>query len=1179
MKLPAFLAIFGLALVTALGLPAQSVRVIFVSGQASLQRPDESAPRAIVKGETVVVGTRIVTGTDGRVVLTPMPGVKSIVAPNTSLVLESVSENQSSPSEVTHHAVIDLKEGAVVSDLHKPEGVAYDYSIRTARGLAGARGTTFTVGINSAGIQTVVVAHGTISLNFTDGRQVTVSLGHLAITGTDGGTKNVGSISELSPADQQIAQNWAEITIGAIANAIEAGIELDPAALQNALDAAKSLGITLSPEVQALVDRVLALLENPAKPENKELSEIITEQKTNTITGFANLEDFLASLTQEQIYAFGDIQEAGYDLTILQDATHLQDGKFAANLVKVLDLYNEISYDTESYLAGFLTDLGVIGDDNYTAVGADTDGLRALVYNYYYHFAENQNAITPANIISGIEKLDEADYASGRGHADTIGSDEVFFPGYHSGQTITDIIFDRLDVATDVYIGATSKLIINNSNLTETDTFVAGYDYGEGYIEPGFVSLHASDLIDLNSTQFSYTVRSVLMESATINLSNINFNEGVFVQLNSKYGSANFGSSQFGKVNFIQNVSYDGTLLTAANFGDGLRGTSDVTGGHIQIGTLSYPLSGYGTVDAFMNSLDYDQYMALGNIQEYANYDQYQLGLRVRDGTFASNFKDDLTLYADISNNTESNIIGDFLVDLGVLADDNYTAVGADLDGLKSLVYAYYNAYHNEVLDYPSTHDEGDFDYETITSNNVFFPGYHSGRTISNVSFDSQGSSDLYVGATRILKIDNSNYEGDTFIANTEGPGFVSLHAADLVDLNSTQFSSGVGSILIEAATINLRNITFSEGTFIDLNSKYGSAHFGSSLFGYVNFISNVYYGETLLTFANFNDDVRGFDDVTGGFVQINVLGYTPSGYASINAFYDSLTTAPDPDQQAAFSPFWNSDNYSQGQLSIRLRDSGFAEQMRAFLTVSADVAGNTGFDPSSFLTELGITSENNYTVLDADPDGLRALLLAYSELYNNTEGFSGFAPDLRDEAAFPSTGMPTTVTGTNVFFPGYHDGATIYNVVFNTDGANDLYVGATRNLIIDNSGITGVTFEAGTFNGSYGSGSVSIQASDLIDLNNTQFSNGVGKVLIEAKTINLRNITFNVGTYVQLNSYEGKTNFGSSQFGYVNLISNVKYGTTLLTEANFGNDVRGTMSDATQGYVDVNVLGTRRAQ
>lgn len=257
MRIIAILCVAGLALTAAFDASAQNIRLLLSSGQATVQSPGETAPRPPVKDELLAVGSRIVTGPDGRVVIAPLPGVKSILAPNTTLVIESVSETGNPSLDVTHHAVLDLKEGNVVSDLNKPKRVTYDYSIRTPRGLAGARGTTFTVGYNAAGIQTITVAHGTISITFADGRVATLTPGQLSVSKPGAEPQNVSKVEELSPEDQQSAQAVAETTINAIADAVANGVELDPNALNNAVDAAKSLGITLSPETQARVDSVL----------------------------------------------------------------------------------------------------------------------------------------------------------------------------------------------------------------------------------------------------------------------------------------------------------------------------------------------------------------------------------------------------------------------------------------------------------------------------------------------------------------------------------------------------------------------------------------------------------------------------------------------------------------------------------------------------------------------------------------------------------------------------------------------------------------------------------------------------------------------------------------------------------------------------------------------------------
>ncbi|MFA6286821.1 MAG: FecR family protein [Opitutaceae bacterium] len=263
MRLNTFFYTVSLALLLAVNLPAQTVRVIFVSGQAELQRPDEAAPHPVMKGESVIVGTRISTGADGRVVLTPMPGVKSIIAPNTVIVLESASDSQTSPTEVKHQAVIDLKVGSVVSDLQKQPGATFDYSIRTPRGLAGARGTTFTVGLNDAGIQTIIVSHGTITLNLADGRTVSLTMGQVSITQPGGGTANGGKSSDLSAEDQALAEASMTATLQALADAVEQGVELQGDALANALATAESLGIKIPDDLK---QRVQTLIDNPPAP-------------------------------------------------------------------------------------------------------------------------------------------------------------------------------------------------------------------------------------------------------------------------------------------------------------------------------------------------------------------------------------------------------------------------------------------------------------------------------------------------------------------------------------------------------------------------------------------------------------------------------------------------------------------------------------------------------------------------------------------------------------------------------------------------------------------------------------------------------------------------------------------------------------------------------------------------
>lgn len=254
------LLVLGAACTLVVSLSAQSVRVLSVSGEATVQFPGESAPRAVRKGDTIVVGTRIITSEGARVILTPLPGVNSIIAPNSEVVIESVSAPAADSGSRLHSAVLGLKSGAVTTDLKTTPGVELDYGVRTARGLAAARGTTYTVGVNAAGIQTIVVADGAITLTLADGRVVNLVPGQISITRTDGSTQAVSSASDLSTGDQAIAENWVETTLEALLEAVGQGADIDPAALQDAARAARELGIEIDPATQSRIDGALESL-------------------------------------------------------------------------------------------------------------------------------------------------------------------------------------------------------------------------------------------------------------------------------------------------------------------------------------------------------------------------------------------------------------------------------------------------------------------------------------------------------------------------------------------------------------------------------------------------------------------------------------------------------------------------------------------------------------------------------------------------------------------------------------------------------------------------------------------------------------------------------------------------------------------------------------------------------
>ena len=80
------------------------------------------------------------------------------------------------------------------------------------------------------------------------------------------------------------------------------------------------------------------------------------------------------------------------------------------------------------------------------------------------------------------------------------------------------------------------------------------------------IHLQASYNLSVNGLQFSNQVQEIYMQAITIDLRNVFFPDGSMVHLQSQFGGIdgiypNFGSSQVGRVNFIDNVGYNTTVI------------------------------------------------------------------------------------------------------------------------------------------------------------------------------------------------------------------------------------------------------------------------------------------------------------------------------------------------------------------------------------------------------------------------------------------------------------------------------------------------------------------------------------------------------------------------------------------------------------------------------------------
>jgi hypothetical protein len=145
-NLSLFCIIFGGALLTS-GSPSlkaapESGKVTVAVGDVKGITEPGGAAVAIQRGDTVAVGTTILTGPESRavVVITPRSAIR--IAENSEVVIETVDET-ASPADVT----INLKEGSLGALLKPNAATELDFKVRTPSGVAAARGTFYSVAV------------------------------------------------------------------------------------------------------------------------------------------------------------------------------------------------------------------------------------------------------------------------------------------------------------------------------------------------------------------------------------------------------------------------------------------------------------------------------------------------------------------------------------------------------------------------------------------------------------------------------------------------------------------------------------------------------------------------------------------------------------------------------------------------------------------------------------------------------------------------------------------------------------------------------------------------------------------------------------------------------------------------------------------------------------------------
>jgi hypothetical protein len=208
-NLVSVLAILAMALVVTpltFAADAQSTNavVLKVKGVALAQIPGKAEPVQITENQALPAGTVITTGSSGEVYLQPFSGTVTTIKPNSELKIETLSETKSDGVVTKQKSLLNLKSGNVVSNIDPAKKGVNDYSVRTPKGVAAARGTAYAVSV-AGGDTTVAATADTVTFTTAAGTVYSVQAGMVSITPAGGEPQPPVALAAAMANDSTIA--------------------------------------------------------------------------------------------------------------------------------------------------------------------------------------------------------------------------------------------------------------------------------------------------------------------------------------------------------------------------------------------------------------------------------------------------------------------------------------------------------------------------------------------------------------------------------------------------------------------------------------------------------------------------------------------------------------------------------------------------------------------------------------------------------------------------------------------------------------------------------------------------------------------------------------------------------------------------------------------------------------
>jgi hypothetical protein len=263
-----FTALVGLAVSAFAQSTPNEATVARVTGTVTATLADGSTV-AVTEGTKLPQGATITTGDKSEAYLVNHGDTTSVITANSVVEIAELSTTSSGGKVTELKTTLDLKSGNLVAKLNPAKKSVNQYSIRTPKGVAAARGTVFTVSYNGTSYS-IAVINGNVFIQPTAGsgargayaEGVNIPQGNAALGVGEGGTTEDGyrfySVAELAANGSNSLKaelsQLLSVAVATVAVAAEKNIGGTTAAeLRQVADAVIKADPSAAPAVAALV--------------------------------------------------------------------------------------------------------------------------------------------------------------------------------------------------------------------------------------------------------------------------------------------------------------------------------------------------------------------------------------------------------------------------------------------------------------------------------------------------------------------------------------------------------------------------------------------------------------------------------------------------------------------------------------------------------------------------------------------------------------------------------------------------------------------------------------------------------------------------------------------------------------------------------------------------------------